>query len=241
MMPRREPSDVLEAPQTRRSEAFRAVEPAASAIIGWVADISLIYVGDPMCSWCWGFTPVLEDVLEETGLHLDVVVGGLRPGPAAEPLAGGLGIYLEREWATIGERTGQPFDPRIFGELGDQWVYDTELADMAVVRMRDLAHDRTLSFFVRLQRAFYAERTDVTDRRSYRRLVRGFDVDPEEFVGSLGEDELRRQTWRDFATARRWGVTGFPTLLFRREGRLGVITAGYRPTSDVLAAVSSLI
>ncbi|MDH5427723.1 MAG: DsbA family protein, partial [Nitrospirota bacterium] len=23
---------------------------------------TLIYVADPMCSWCWGFSPVLEEI-----------------------------------------------------------------------------------------------------------------------------------------------------------------------------------
>ena len=38
----------------------------------------LIYVADPMCSWCWGFQPVLESVrkiLEGDGIQY--VMGGL--------------------------------------------------------------------------------------------------------------------------------------------------------------------
>ncbi|MFQ5523922.1 MAG: DsbA family protein, partial [Acidimicrobiia bacterium] len=38
----------------------------------------LIYVGDPMCSWCWGFAPEIEDLADE--YPVEVVVGGLRPG-----------------------------------------------------------------------------------------------------------------------------------------------------------------
>lgn len=217
------------------------LDEAGSAMIGSVAEISLVYVGDPMCSWCWGFAPVLEEVVGATGVGLEVVVGGLRPGPAAEPLAGGLRRYLEREWAEIAARTGQPFDVEVLEQLGDGWVYDTEMADMAVVHMRALAPDQTLPFFVRVQSAFYAERIDVTHPDSYGPLVGEFGVDPGEFVRALGEDELRKEAWRDFATARRWGVTGFPTLLFRRGERIGLITAGYRPARDVMAAVSSLL
>ncbi len=25
-------------------------------------DLEFIYVGDPMCSWCWGFSPALEQM-----------------------------------------------------------------------------------------------------------------------------------------------------------------------------------
>ena len=31
-------------------------------------DKEIIYVGDPMCSWCWGFSPVLKRIEAEYGL-----------------------------------------------------------------------------------------------------------------------------------------------------------------------------
>lgn len=106
----------------------------------------LIYVGDPMCSWCWGFAPVLEEVRERSGLAIDTVVGGLRPGPAAQPLSERLAGFLRREWASIGDRTGQEFDPGVIEELGDDWLYDSELPAMAVVEMRRRSGE-VLDFF----------------------------------------------------------------------------------------------
>ena len=42
---------------------------------------TLYYFGDPMCSWCWGFRPVLEQVdLEYPELKRVTVMGGLRGG-----------------------------------------------------------------------------------------------------------------------------------------------------------------
>ena len=41
----------------------------------------LLYVMDPMCSWCWGFAPVLESLAEQAaaaGVSLQLVLGGLR-------------------------------------------------------------------------------------------------------------------------------------------------------------------
>jgi len=42
----------------------------------------LLYVADPMCSWCWGFAPVIADICAAFGDRLPVrpVMGGLRPG-----------------------------------------------------------------------------------------------------------------------------------------------------------------
>ena len=41
----------------------------------------LLYVMDPMCSWCWGFAPVLDALAEQAGaagVGVDLVLGGLR-------------------------------------------------------------------------------------------------------------------------------------------------------------------
>ena len=46
----------------------------------------LIYVMDPMCSWCWGFAPVAAALIaqaHEAGVPTHLVVGGLRTGGSA--------------------------------------------------------------------------------------------------------------------------------------------------------------
>ena len=47
----------------------------------------LVYFADPMCSWCWGFAPVINAIRGRYGERLPVrlIVGGLRPG-TTEPM-----------------------------------------------------------------------------------------------------------------------------------------------------------
>ena len=42
----------------------------------------IIYVGDPMCSWCYGFAPVYREIKETFANQTDsmMLMGGLRPG-----------------------------------------------------------------------------------------------------------------------------------------------------------------
>ena len=43
--------------------------------------MKLIYIGDPMCSWCYGFGKELSALLERLpDLQLEIVVGGVRAG-----------------------------------------------------------------------------------------------------------------------------------------------------------------
>ncbi|MCZ6504367.1 MAG: DsbA family protein, partial [Actinobacteria bacterium] len=73
----------------------------------------LIYVGDPMCSWCWGFAPEIESLADE--YPVEVVVGGLRPGPSAQPLDDRMAASLRHHWVEVSERTNQPFDTAFLG------------------------------------------------------------------------------------------------------------------------------
>lgn len=202
-------------------------------------DIALVYVGDPMCSWCWGFAPVLERLDARFDFPVEVVAGGLRPGEAAEELDDRMRRFLLHHWTEIEERTGQPFNMTALDR--QDWRYDTMTADTAVVAMRNLNPDRTLGFFNRLQRAFYAEAVDVTNPAVYVDLVEGFDVDGDEFFALLTSEEMARETWGDFAASQRLGVTGFPTLFLREDTNAYLVIRGYAPYEPIEEGLMAFI
>lgn len=196
----------------------------------------LVYVGDPMCSWCWGFSPVVGVLEERTGLPVEVVVGGLRPGPAAREMDGEMKRFLAHHWEQVEERTGQPFRHDLFEEW-EGWVYDTEPACRAVVTARDLDEDRALPLFTRVQEAFYVENRDVTTPGELRELAGEVGIDPDRFAERFESEEMRTGTWEDFRRARSAGVSGFPTLLLRHDGEQLVVTRGWAPLEEIVTAL----
>jgi putative protein-disulfide isomerase len=203
-------------------------------------DLEFVYVGDPMCSWCWGFAPVLERMTEVYEIPIRVVVGGLRPGPEAEELDERFARVLAHHWEQVEHASGQPFD-HSFLERRDGWRYDTETAAVAVVTMRELNEDETLRFHSRLQRAFYSEGIDITDPAVYPALLDGFDVDPDRFMELFASAETKKAAWRDFTEARSLGASGFPTLLVRDGNEYGIVTRGYVDSDRLLPALSDWI
>ena len=203
-------------------------------------DFEFVYVGDPMCSWCWGFAPVLERMQEVYDVPLRVDVGGLRPGSEAEELDDRFAAVLAHHWEQVAAASGQPFDSTNL-ERRDGWRYDTEVPAIAVVTMRELDEPQTLRFHSRLQRAFYAEGIDVTDPAAYPELVDGFDVDADKFAELFASDQMKTQAWSDFAESRSLGVAGFPTLLAHDGGEWVVITRGFAPADKLLPALSDYL
>ncbi|MBW3666459.1 MAG: DsbA family protein [Actinobacteria bacterium] len=198
----------------------------------------LVYVGDPMCSWCWGFAPEIEALAEDH--PVEVVVGGLRPGPMAQELDDRLAGSLRHHWVEVAERTGQPFDPS-FLDRRDGWVYDTEPAAIAVTTFRLLHPDLSLDYFTVVQRAFYAAGRDVTEFPVLADLASDFEVDPTTFGASLDTEEAKQRAWDDFARARNWGISGFPTLVGELgDGRLALLARGWAEAESVRARIASL-
>jgi len=199
-------------------------------------ELELIYVADTMCSWCWGFAPVLDELAARYGLPVRVVNGGLRPGDQAEELDDKTAAWIGEHWEHVRDASGQPFD---FAGLTrrDGWRYDTEPAAMSVVAMRELHPELTLAWFHRLQRAFYAENIDITDPASWPALLEGFDVDVEVLMAAATADSARAAAVRDYLQARKWGISGFPTLLVRDGEQLSLVTKGWAPKEAVVDGI----
>ncbi len=72
---------------------------------------TLYYIADPMCSWCWGFHPVLQKVrgaLPED-IQLVYVMGGLAKD-SDEPMPDDIRAYVQNAWREVGVRTGARFN-----------------------------------------------------------------------------------------------------------------------------------
>ncbi|MCH8992347.1 MAG: DUF1553 domain-containing protein, partial [Acidobacteria bacterium] len=170
-------------------------------------DLELIYVGDPMCSWCYGFGPVVENLDARFSFPTRLIIGGLRPGPAAEVLDDRMRRFLRHHWEEIGERTGQPFD--LSGLDRENWAYDTMTADTAAVTMREIDADVALAFFARLQQPASAQQftSRVTDAKSGEvRFPETGEVVAPAFLGGerpeVNDNMNRRALLADWITAR---------------------------------------
>lgn len=191
----------------------------------------LVYFADPMCSWCWGFSPVLADIEKEFSLPIHLVLGGLRPGTRA-PMNDVDKASIREHWQHVHAMTGQPFDWRFFDRT--DFVYDTEPACRATVVLR--REGNGLAALQKIQEAFYAENLDVTSAETLSSIVSRLGMETERFLDSWHSREAIEETRHDFSVTQTSGITGFPTLIAGNGGNhsYSLITRGYRPADAVL-------
>ncbi|HSX70939.1 MAG TPA: DsbA family protein [Pseudomonas sp.] len=183
---------------------------------------------DPMCSWCWGFAPVVEALAEQAaaaGVPLHLVTGGLRRERAAmEPAAR---VRILAHWQAVNASTGQLFN--FHDALPEGFVYDTEPACRALVIARQLDEQSVWPLARLIQEAFYAEGRDVTRAQVLVELAERAGIPRIEFAAAFDSPAMQAATEADFTWVQDLGIAGFPTLLAEREGQLALLTNGYQP------------
>ncbi len=207
--------------------------------------VTLIYIADPMCSWCYGFGPELLALAEGMPeIPVEIVVGGLR-AHQREAITAEQKTVILAHWQKVHASTGMPFSDTLLAREG--FVYDTEPACRAVVAARQLAPHTAWPVLQAIQHGFYAEARDVTREDVLAGIAAaamteaGFAIDAASFQSAWTSDAPRLATQADFDLTKTWGVTGFPTLLLERNRELDLVTSGYLPLPALVEKLETLV
>ncbi|SDF58928.1 MULTISPECIES: DsbA family protein [unclassified Duganella] len=196
--------------------------------------MKLLYVGDPMCSWCYGFGKEMTALMAmHPGLELQIIVGGLRAG-GTEVLDQAGKQFRLTHWARVEAASGLPFNREAL-MARENFVYDTEPVCRAVVAARRLAPQADLlAVFRALQHAFYADGLDTTDGRVLSAVVAAqLGIDVETVLRTWQDGVTIAQASADFAHARALGVRSFPALLLERDDGVVEISGGYAQAAQL--------
>ena len=204
--------------------------------------MNLIYIADPMCSWCYGFgktlSALLADPRETAPLQLALVMGGLRPY-TTEPMAPGRADEILGHWKHVNEATGLPFASDTAMHQ-DGFVYDTEPASRATVAVRTHWPQHVWRYFKAVQYAFYAEGKDVTRPEVLADIAETMGLPRSNFATAFAAEATREATRQDFAQSQAWGIRGFPALVAEADGELHLVAHGYMPEDALRQQLASL-
>ncbi|MBC5773442.1 DsbA family protein [Pontibacter sp. KCTC 32443] len=186
----------------------------------------LIYVMDPMCSWCYGFAPVLHRIKEEQEgkLNFKLVLGGLRANTA--PMEAEDVQKTRQHWQDVEQVTAQPFDYSFFER--EDFIYNTEPACRAVITMRYLKPEAELEMAEKIQSAFYAGNNDVTNEVVLAEIATTFGIEEEAFLEKFNTEDMKEKTQQDFVIARHLQAVAFPSVYLLNGNEVNVLSRGYR-------------
>jgi predicted DsbA family dithiol-disulfide isomerase len=214
--------------------------------------VEVAYFTDPYCSWCWATEPVLYRLREtyRGQVHIRYVMGGL-VRDMAEFYDSLNDIRTTAEvaphWRMVSERSGQPIDERLMEDITDPH-FSTWPACRAVKAVFLQGDDVGERYLRRMRRAALTERKVISLPEVYLPLaaeVPGVDV--QRMRGDLEGGAADQAFQADLRECQTYGVTGFPTLLFRRTGAVTlpgaeqpVLVVGHRSFATYQRVLHSL-
>ena len=192
----------------------------------------LLFVLDPMCSWCWGFAPIIEKLRgtmsEEYTFSL--VLGSLRTkGEMSWDERSK--VYLRGHWQQVAQRTGQAFSDSLFDK--ESFEYDTYPACKAVVSVRELfGMQHAFTYLHTIQEAFYARGEDITNKDILNDLLDPA-LDSSSFKTFFESDRAEVLMQHDSSKARSMGANAFPSVVIIDEEGHMVCQKGYRNLGEI--------
>ena len=201
---------------------------------------TLVYVHDPMCSWCWGFEPTrvaLFDALEGR-LPIRRMVGGLAPD-SDQPMPRELQVALQQTWQRIQQVIpGTRFNFDFWSECAPR--RSTYPANRAVIAARRQNEDFDAKMTARIQRAYYLEARNPSDDDTLIDLAGDIGLDRDRFARELVDATTREIFADELQATRAMGIDGFPSLALLRGRELYRIRLDYNDAAAMLAQLEAL-
>lgn len=192
---------------------------------------TLIYIGDPMCSWCYGFSPELDKIkaaFPETAFEM--VMGGLRPGGTEKMMD--LRAFLHEHWTEVHRASGQRFNFAILKK--SEITYDTEPACRAVILAGKMNSNIKYDYFKAVQESFYMQNNLPNEDDTYVQIAAKLGLDPEVFHSRFRKSQAKMDAFSEFDLAATMGVRSFPALIAKIEGKLYMVTNGYQKAERII-------
>jgi putative protein-disulfide isomerase len=201
----------------------------------------LIYIHDPMCSWCWGFGPTLAQLCEQLPekLGIERLLGGLAPD-SDRPMPDELQLKLQDTWRRIQTRIpGTRFNFDFWRDCRPR--RSTWPACRAVIAARQLDPTLELPMIEAIQRAYYLEARNPSDRDTLVALARQLGLDSNRFAERLDAADTRDQLEHEIRQAHRIGADSFPSLRLQIGDSVWPIAVDYTDAGPMLEIIQTLV
>ena len=204
--------------------------------------MKLIYIYDALCGWCYGFTPVIEELLQQFGneMEVDVLSGGMFLSANHRP-ASAMYNYISQAHKQVEAVTGVKFGPAFLEEyLRTDDIMDSEKPSIALTVFKQYQPAKALSFAHDMQLALNYEGKSLNDDDTYRQLLAKYQLPVDEFLDKMKEDANRYDTIQEFKQVEQWGITGFPAAILDDGKEYFLIAKGYTPLEPLLEVIEKI-
>lgn len=198
---------------------------------------TLYFVHDPMCSWCWAFRPVWQQVQAALPDSITTVrlLGGLAPD-TDEPMPESMQNYLQDAWRTIQQRVpGTRFNFDFWSDCRPRRA--TYPANRAVIaaKLQDAGFEEPM--IEAIQQAYYLHARNPSDTDTLIALAGEIGLDVSQFSEALSSSATQDYLQQEIHQGRQMGVSSFPSLVLESEGSFKPLQHDYLDVGSILEQI----
>jgi len=192
----------------------------------------LIYVHDPMCSWCWGFEPVRQQLFRIVSERIEIktLLGGLAPD-SDEPMPISMQLMLKSTWQKIQKTIpGTQFNYDFWDDCKPRRsTYPANRAVLAA-RMQGLAFEQRMT--LRIQQAYYLEAKNPSDNNVLSKLAVDIGLDVLQFDTDICSTVVERELNQEISLTRSIGLNSFPSMALETSAGIRRLHIDYTNTKN---------
>lgn len=200
----------------------------------------LYYVHDPMCSWCWGFSRVWQDMLNALPPSIEVVrlLGGLAPDTDLM-MPQDMQHQISDTWRRIADHIpGVTFNFDFWSKCTPR--RSTYPACRAVIAARQQDSEYDIAMTQAIQRAYYLEARNPSETATLISLAEELGLDSDAFAAALHATQTQEQLMQEISQARQMGAASFPGLVLKHQGGYWQIPIDYNDRQPMLELIELL-
>jgi putative protein-disulfide isomerase len=199
---------------------------------------TIVFMTDPLCSWCWAMRPEIEKLQDALGQRLvfEFKCAGLQVG-SEEPLSEAQAARLISLWQEVTRTTGQQF---AFSLPRDStFIYHSELACRALQIARLHLDKEPWDLLWKLQEAFYLHCANIADLDTLHKLISTDGIKHEAFLPRMLEPHTIEKTRQEFDWCKARGIQALPTLFLDLGEGPTLISGGYATAEFLIPEISA--
>ncbi|WP_180130751.1 DsbA family protein [Rhodoferax sp. BLA1] len=190
---------------------------------------TLTYLFDPLCGWCYGASPVLQQLAQHSHIHLELAPTGLFSGAGGRVMDAGFAAYAWSNDQRIQKLTGQRFTEayraQVLGKTGSR--FDSDAVTLALTAVSLTEPHRELAALKLLQEARYVQGQDTSALSTVVDILREHDLALAAELLLAGDSQLKTANNSRVQQAQQLmhslGAQGVPALVLSQGGSLRLL------------------
>ena len=181
---------------------------------------TIIYVYDPMCGWCYGFSKVMNKLYDEkqNEYDFDIISGGMVLGPNEGYLSKEFSEYILQAYKRVEDLSGVKYGEAYLNHLRNYSLWTSSLTpSLALETIKILNPKQAYSFASLMQYAHFYEGKNLSDSNTYTDIILKYQLDISSFNQHMKSEAVNLAALNGFETSQKLGINGYPCVLVKND------------------------